>query len=544
MKGMDRDLLLVHQGRRLSLSLKDLNAEINKLKKDRKVFFRDHTYVYLQTKEKWKRHYIKKYNHLWDKQKKEIKKELGKNKIDYNRYKRRRKEKSLKRKEEEILRASSIVLNKSNVVLNDNHRLLLSKGFNFVPTPKWNEAIESSEWLSLSQHTRSCEWSSVIGDNERNEVKEIPKKLKIPKTNRPDIDLVDEKTKTYLEMARSKLRNVQPFVDEMYKRKNNLNHEMKKAYSELVGLVNTKKIVICRADKDGKVVILNFDDYNLLMNNELDKFNRLEDLNPNNINDHFTNIRCKLDDFMTKLHQNEIIDDDFLKRTVGIKYSKNKYYKIMGPVAKYFKNNQPAYAYPLFKTHKLKCSELEKCNVFDIPVRLLQSAGNITTTRATTFIENLLNPISKDFCNYKINEYCKDSKSYLETLDKWKKDYNGKEELFIVAADVQSMYPSVKREIVRDGLETALKLCSSFSPTVRKTLIELTMFCLQNVVVQNQEKFYNQPEGIITGDNNSVTLANIALHHVLLPISEILDKAIVFKRYIDDIISSRGDDCF
>ncbi|MEC8568507.1 MAG: hypothetical protein VXY56_09560, partial [Pseudomonadota bacterium] len=179
---------------------------------------------------------------------------------------------------------------------------------------------------------------------------------------------------------------------------------------------------------------------------------------------------------------------------------------------------------------------MEMCNVFDIPVRLLQSAGNITTTRVTTFIENLLNPISKDFCRYKINEYCKDSKSYLETLDDWKKDYNGNEELFIVAADVQSMYPSVKRRIVRNGLETALKLCSDFSPTVIKILIELTMFCLQSVVVQNQGKFYNQPEGIITGDNNSVTLANIALHYVVLPISGILNKAIIFKRYIDDII--------
>ncbi|MEC8568508.1 MAG: hypothetical protein VXY56_09565, partial [Pseudomonadota bacterium] len=127
-----------------------------------------------------------------------------------------------------------------------------------------------------------------------------------------------------------------------YKRKNNLNHKLKKAYNELIGLVNTKRIVICRAGKDGKVVILNFDDYYCLMNNELDKFNKLEDLNLNNINNHFAKIRCKLDNFMIKLYENEIIDDDILKRTVGIKYGKSNHYKIMGPVAKYFKNNQPA----------------------------------------------------------------------------------------------------------------------------------------------------------------------------------------------------------
>ncbi len=74
-------------------------------------------------------------------------------------------------------------------------------------------------------------------------------------------------------------------------------------------------------------------------------------------------------------------------------------------------------------------------------------------------------------------------------MDKWKKDYNGNEDLFIIAADVQSMYPSVKKEIVQDGLEAALKLCRNFNQNVRKSLTELTMFCLQNVVVQNQEKF-------------------------------------------------------
>ena len=62
------------------------------------------------------------------------------------------------------------------------------------------------------------------------------------------------------------------------------------------------------------------------------------------------------------------------------------------------------------------------------------------------------------------------------------------------------------------------------------------MLCLENVVVQNNNKFYNQCEGIITGDNNSVSIANIALHYVILPISNILNESIIYKRYIDDII--------
>ena len=62
------------------------------------------------------------------------------------------------------------------------------------------------------------------------------------------------------------------------------------------------------------------------------------------------------------------------------------------------------------------------------------------------------------------------------------------------------------------------------------------MFCLENVVVQNGSKFYHQKEGIITGDNNSVSLANITLHYMLLQITSILNNTVIFKRYIDDIM--------
>ena len=57
-----------------------------------------------------------------------------------------------------------------------------------------------------------------------------------------------------------------------------------------------------------------------------------------------------------------------------------------------------------------------------------------------------------------------------------------------------------------------------------------------SLAVQNENKFFNQPEGIITRDNDSVSLANLAVHFILLPISEKLNQAILFKRYIDDII--------
>ena len=62
------------------------------------------------------------------------------------------------------------------------------------------------------------------------------------------------------------------------------------------------------------------------------------------------------------------------------------------------------------------------------------------------------------------------------------------------------------------------------------------MCCLDNVIVQHADKFYKQKEGIITEDNPSVSLANIALHYILTPIAAILNKVHLFKRFIDDIV--------
>ncbi|MEC8567829.1 MAG: reverse transcriptase domain-containing protein, partial [Pseudomonadota bacterium] len=129
------------------------------------------------------------------------------------------------------------------------------------------------------------------------------------------------------------------------------------------------------------------------------------------------------------------------------------------------------------------------------------------------------------------------SKSYLQLLDAWKRSkHKNNNKLFLVAGDVQALYPNVRRQLVRNGINEALTLCSDFNPTAIHLITELTMFCLENVVVQNGDKLYHQTEGIITGDNHSVSMANIALHHIMLPIHQTLSKAVLFKRYIDDIV--------
>ena len=58
--------------------------------------------------------------------------------------------------------------------------------------------------------------------------------------------------------------------------------------------------------------------------------------------------------------------------------------------------------------------------VTEFPIRLLQSAADITISRTSALLKLLLNPISEIFCENFINEHCRDSISYLLELESWK----------------------------------------------------------------------------------------------------------------------------
>ena len=73
------------------------------------------------------------------------------------------------------------------------------------------------------------------------------------------------------------------------------------------------------------------------------------------------------------------------------------------------------------------------------------------------------------------------------------------------------------------ALELALKEHSKFNLSGH-ILVNLAMHCLNNIKIQYRNKFYTQKQGIITGDNNSVSLANVSMHFVMLKISTILNQ--------------------
>ena len=186
-----------------------------------------------------------------------------------------------------------------------------------------------------------------------------------------------------------------------------MSQDIKSNFEYLKKLVKDRKIFICHADKGGKLLVLDFKDYNLIMDREFgNQFQELTHVDLTTVHHELQQIKDKFDNFLKNLHRAGAIDDSMLFHVTGLKKHEQKYHKCSGNLAKYFSDVVTVYAYLVFKTHKLDQESLLSANITDICVRLLHSAGHIMTSQFTAFFEHLLQPVSVEFCKSTINEIC------------------------------------------------------------------------------------------------------------------------------------------
>ena len=98
------------------------------------------------------------------------------------------------------------------------------------------------------------------------------------------------------------------------------------------------------------------------------------------------------------------------------------------------------------------------------------------------------------------------------------------------------MYPNVPRHLALNAIRQALTLFTNFNSLRINIFLQLIDHCWKNVILQFENHFYKQTTGIITGDNHSVSIANITFHSILLPIAKTIKQSQLFKRFIYDII--------
>ena len=87
---------------------------------------------------------------------------------------------------------------------------------NFVPTPNWTKEVEFNKRLNLAMHVRRVEYEDILLREENFFENEMPPKLKIPKFNRPDKDLLSQQANGYCESVSAKLRSVKAMVKEIF----------------------------------------------------------------------------------------------------------------------------------------------------------------------------------------------------------------------------------------------------------------------------------------------------------------------------------------
>lgn len=560
-KKIDFDLLLIQQKRILVKQLKEILEKYRNFKQNKwhQLNYEEKQKL-IEERKREKRRFIRKTQWLWKKQKerrmqpisnyqtgyKKSKRSSKRNKRDRERY---RKRKIYKQTQETNKEIEEKILNKSSITLTKSDYLLLNNGLNFVPTPNWTSRIEKEEWENFAYFERNIEWREYhkdkIDSNDNNLSQIKSKKLKLKKFNKPQNFTLTEETEAFVDMMKSKLRNTKYMVKQNFRKRNNLNTELQNSLTKLKNLTANRTIVICTSDKDGKIIIMDYNDYIRIIKKELEEYQKLP-ITKQNLERNLMKIKSAAEELVVKIYKQDLITENLMYLTTGIKRRKlsEKLQKYGGPSAKYFKNMNTGYVYPLLKTHKLKKDQLTLCSIDQIPIRLVQAVGNTYLSRITAFLEEVLQPISIRYCQSGINEYCKDSKSYTEKLKKWKKEKTNQnnKDYQLVAGDVKALYPSLSRDLIEKALHEALEKHSGWPKQGQDLLIKLCLHCLNNEIIQFKDKFYIQKKGLITGGNDSVSLANIGLHYIINRIPQIRTHTEFFTRYIDDIMYITIDD--
>ena len=147
----------------------------------------------------------------------------------------------------------------------------------------------------------------------------LPTKLEVPKISRIDQNLADDKIKAYGEATTSILRNLKRLVGYSFKHSNNMSQDPR-SFKYLKELAKDRKIVICCADKNGKLLVLHFKEYCLIMERKFaNQFQKLRHVDLTRVHNKLQHLEDKSDNFLKNLHRGGTIDDIVLFHVTGLK---------------------------------------------------------------------------------------------------------------------------------------------------------------------------------------------------------------------------------
>ena len=156
---------------------------------------------------------------------------------------------------------------------------------------------------------------------------------------------------------------------------------------------------------------------------------------------------------------------------------------------------------PQPKTHKFDEKEHEMANGF--PARGIISSNNTPTESLQDFIDFKCNPAMKS-----LNSYIKDTKHFLQTIEKVNDEGLVDENVNIVTADMENMYAKMPFELSKQGIsEYYDSLTCDDNDITKEELLEALDICQENNLFEFKDVLYKQKAGHATGQKQAPPVA-------------------------------------
>lgn len=258
------------------------------------------------------------------------------------------------------------------------------------------------------------------------------------------------------------------------------------------------KIIITKADKGSKTVIMYKEDYNSKIN-EL-----LEDRNT------YKTIRTDPTQKLQKIN-NEIVNDLFKSNHID-QWQKNKLYSSAAIAPR---------LYGLPKIHKT-----------NLPLRPISSSSNVPCYQMSKYIGDILKNIISDKYNVK---NCYEFKQKLQ-------DIILEEDDKLVSFDVISLFTNIPTYLAIKIIMKNWTTIEKFTNIPKKQFLRMLEFCLkENNYFQYENKLFNQIFGMPMGNPLSPTIADIILDDLLDNAKQKLKEKNTnirhISKYVDDIFA-------
>lgn len=387
--------------------------------------------------------------------------------------------------------APSLIHNLSKHTLNKEQIKLLNKGMNFCPAPKPKNIITKYDLHKFRKKLRN---QVKYGDTDPEEKKPFVKPSNYsPKKSNEILETFADKIDEYT-------------LRKLYNTKSTTTHTHPPILTNTIkSLLNLTDTTFKRADKSGKLVILDTADY------LKESYRQLEDRNcyaPQIFDP--THITCeKIEKILLKMKIQKIISTANYKYLIPAEDTKTPVF------------------YHIPKIHKPLKQGIH-------PGRPIISACNGPLKGIAQYIDYHLNPILQ-----KSTTYIKNSTHLLQEIQEIR---NINKNTFLITADVVSLYTSIPhREIIRAVTLTLEARQTPHNPPTN-TILELVNFLLNNTFFEFNEVIYQQIKGVPMGSCASPTLACLFMVHFEQAfLQKQIIKPIYFGRFIDDVFIIAND---